>query len=103
MGLTHDRDETLRIFQEIDTDEGGTIDADEFADWFIEEERLEKKQQKRQVGVDVDTPALTYSPRPRQTATKQRDEAIEEDAITRLSRSGEEVNLDTIRADFIEL
>lgn len=53
MGQNYEKDELLRIFQEIDTDEGGTIDAKEFADWYIEEEKLQKKLQKRQVGVDA--------------------------------------------------
>ena len=53
MGKDHGKQKLLEMFQEIDEDGGGSIDADEFADWYIEEEELQKKKQKRQVGADA--------------------------------------------------
>lgn len=53
MGKECEMDELKAMFQEIDDDDGGTICANEFADWYVEEEEHQKKQQKRQVGAEV--------------------------------------------------
>ncbi len=168
MGKHLETADLLRMFQEMDDDGGGTIDANEFAEWYVEEEELQKKNVKREVGADIgpsfssqlrcrrtysmpvwlkqlwlmllpwqylraktnaETKELTYSPRARQLPTKQDEDDIENDSVIKLSRrcaridavhkhavfvaaiayevawflSGEQVNMDTLRADFIEL
>jgi hypothetical protein len=83
---------------------------------------------------NAETKQLTYSPRARQSPTKQEEDDIENDSVAKLSRryvrmdtfcwsahcrtmfcaamfahelawflSGEQVNMDTLREDFIEL
>ena len=53
MGKQLEQAELLRMFQEMDDDGGGTIDANEFADWYVEEEEFQKKNAKREVGADI--------------------------------------------------
>lgn len=60
MGKQLEKADLLRMFQEIDDDDGGTIDADEFAEWYVEEEEHQKKQQKRVVGADIGPSLICY-------------------------------------------
>lgn len=64
MGKQLEKADLLRMFQEMDDDDGGTIDADEFAEWYVEEEELQKKNQKREVGAEAGTSVffLRFSP-----------------------------------------
>ena len=80
---------------------GGSIDADEFCDWFLEEEELNKGKTARTVGVGPNSPRLSErSPR----ASKDDSEfGLDGDTTAMLSAGGEEVSMATLRADFIEL
>ena len=51
MGKDYTDDELRTMFEEIDDDGGGSIDAEEFSEWYLEEEELARKRQKREVGV----------------------------------------------------
>jgi hypothetical protein len=57
MGKDYTDDELRTMFEEIDDDGGGSIDAEEFSEWYLEEEELARKRQKREVGV---SPTGTY-------------------------------------------
>jgi hypothetical protein len=51
MGKDYTDDELRTMFEEIDDDGGGSICAEEFSEWYLEEEELARKRQKREVGV----------------------------------------------------